>query len=413
MIDMKTIFFSKKMFIVIALLFVFTMSADSQNRIEVFMSQMLKTESAYKEFIKEGKHKEAIAPLTKLINLLDTTTIYKVINITEASLKQTNSLYYYDLACCYAVAGQKKQAILALEQAVKLGYTNYDNMLSDNDLVSLRNEKKYNELLKVVKERTPLKRLKGSAPYAKDTKNENVMFTYQSKDDYRLHAVRDYLKLDSVAGQGDELSKIINLLHFVHDNMPHDGSHRAFAEMDAIDLYNYCKVSGRGVNCRQLAISLCEMYLSIGIPARYVTCLPADPNDTECHVINSVWSEQLQKWIWIDPTNDAWVMDENGNLLSIAEVRERMINDQPLVLCETANWNHREKQTKEGYLYNYMSKNLYYFECNKHNQFNPESDYRTKTAEYIYLVPVGFADNKKGVVTTDSDLFWAKPEMIE
>ena len=344
---------------------------------------------------------------------MDTTTIYKVINITEASLKQTNSLYYYDLACCYAVAGQKKQAILALEQAVKLGYTNYDNMLSDNDLVSLRNEKKYNELLKVVKERTPLKRLKGSAPYAKDTKNENVMFTYQSKDDYRLRAVRDYLKLDSVAGKGDELSKIINLLHFVHDNMPHDGSHRAFAEMDAIDLYNYCKASGRGVNCRQLAISLCEMYLSLGIPARYVTCLPADPNDTECHVINSVWSEQLQKWIWIDPTNDAWVMDENGNLLSIAEVRERMINDQPLVLCETANWNHREKQTKEGYLYNYMSKNLYYFECNKHNQFNPESDYRTKTAEYIYLVPVGFADNKKGVVTTDSDLFWAKPEMIE
>ena len=410
---MKTNLFSKKMFIVIALLFVFTMSADSQNRIEVFMSQMLKTESAYKEFIKEGKHKEAIAPLSTLINLIDTSTIYKVINIPEASFKQSNNLYYYDLACCYAVIGKKKQAISALERAINLGYTYYDNMLSDNDLVSLRNEKKYNELLKVVKERTPLKRLKGSAPYAKDTKNENVMFTYQSKDDYRLHAVRDYLKLDSVAGQGDELSKIINLLHFVHDNMPHDGSHRAFAEMDAIDLYNYCKASGRGVNCRQLAISLCEMYLSIGIPARYVTCLPADPNDTECHVINSVWSKQLQKWIWIDPTNDAWVMDENGNLLSIAEVRERMINEQPLVLCETANWNHREKQTKEGYLYNYMSKNLYYFECNKHNQFNPESDYRTKTAEYIYLVPVGFADNKKGVVTTDSDLFWAKPETIE
>lgn len=410
---MKTNLFSKKMFIVIALLFVFTMNADSQNRIEVFMSQMLKTESAYKEFIKEGKHKEAIAPLTTLINLIDTSTIYKVINIPEASFKQSNNLYYYDLACCYAVIGKKKQAISALERAINLGYTYYDNMLSDNDLVSLRNEKKYNELLKVVKERTPLKRLKGSAPYAKDTKNENVMFTYQSKDDYRLHAVRDYLKLDSVAGQGDELSKIINLLHFVHDNMPHDGSHRAFAEMDAIDLYNYCKVSGRGVNCRQLAISLCEMYLSIGIPARYVTCLPADPNDTECHVINSVWSEQLQKWIWIDPTNDAWVMDENGNLLSIAEVRERMINEQPLVLCETANWNHRERQTKEGYLYNYMAKNLYYFECNKHNQFNPESDYRENTAEYIYLVPVGFAYNKKGVVTTDSDLFWAKPETIE
>ena len=78
--------------------------------------------------------------------------------------------------------------------------------------------------------------------------------------------------LDSVAGQGDELSKIINLLHFVHDEMPHNGNHRAFAEMDAIDLYNYVKTTGEGVNCRQLAISLCEVYLSMGIPARYVTC---------------------------------------------------------------------------------------------------------------------------------------------
>ena len=44
-----------------------------------------------------------------------------------------------------------------------------------------------------------------------------------------LRMVREYFKLDSVAGQGDELSKIINLLHFVHDNIRHDGNNRAFA----------------------------------------------------------------------------------------------------------------------------------------------------------------------------------------
>ena len=154
------------------------------------------------------------------------------------------------------------------------------------------------------------------------------------------------------------------------------------------------------------------MYLAMGIPARYVTCLAADPNDGECHVINAVWSGQLQKWLWIDPTNDAWVTDENGMMLSIAEVRERMINDQPLVLCDTANWNHREKQTKEGYLYGYMSKNLYYFVCKKFSRFNPESDYRPNPAEEdIRLIPVGFVNNNwKCDTTTDPDFFWAKPE---
>ena len=185
-----------------------------------------------------------------------------------------------------------------------------------------------------------------------------------------------------------------------------------FYEAYYTSLYNYYKATGKGVNCRQLAISLCEMYLSMGIPARYVTCMPADSLDYECHVINTVWSSQLQKWLYIDPTMDAWVTDENGTLLSIAEVRERLINDQPLVLCETANWNHESQQTKEYYLETYMAKNLYYFVCKKLNRFNPESVYRDNDPEGdVRLIPVGFVNNNwKCDTTTDPEVFWAKPE---
>ena len=410
---MKTNVFSMTFLVVLTMMLAFVMSSEAQPKQAIeFQAAIDKYASTYKTLLREGKYKEAVAPLTTLIHMLDTTNIHKVMNITEASVRQLNAPYCYDLACCYAVTGKKKQALKALEEAVNLGYKDYNTMLWDNDLTSLRKDKTYKALLAVVKEKMPLSVLRKSAPYGKDSVKLDVKFTYQPKSDYRLSAVRDYFKLDSVAGQGDELSKIINLLHFVHDQMPHDGNHRAFAEMDALDLYNYVKTSGRGVNCRQLAIALCEMYLSMGIPARYVTCMPADANDGECHVINAVWSEQLQKWLWIDPTNDAWVTDGNGTMLSIAEVRERMISDQPLVLCETANWNHREKQTKDGYLYGYMSKNLYYFVCKKYNRFNPESDYRPNpTEEDIRLIPVGFVnDNWKCDTTTDPDFFWAKPE---
>jgi len=417
---MKTKDFSKKVLVALTMMLALAMNAGGQpKQVIEFQTVMSMYEATYKNFVRGGKYKEAITPLTTLINLIDTTNIYKVANVSEMMVRQLNAPYYYDLACCYAVTGQKtkvrtyrQQALKALEQAVNLGYNDYNNMLYDKDLTSLRKDKTYKSLLEKVKEKTPLHVLRKSAPYAKDSVKLESTFTYQPKDDYRLSVMREYLKLDSVAGQGDELSKIINLLHFVHDEMPHDGNHRAFAEMDAIDLYNYVKTTGKGVNCHQLAISLCEMYLAMGIPARYVTCLAADPNDGECHVINAVWSGQLQKWLGIDPTNDAWVMDENGMMLSIAEVRERMINDQPLVLCDTANWNHREKQTKEGYLYGYMSKNLYYFVCKKYSRFNPESDYRPNPAEEdIRLIPVGFVNNNwKCDTTTDPDFFWAKPE---
>jgi len=37
--------------------------------------------------------------------------------------------------------------------------------------------------------------------------------------------------------------------------------------------------------------------------------------------INAVYSNTLNKWLWIDPTNDAYAMNEKGELLSIAEDR--------------------------------------------------------------------------------------------
>ena len=396
---------------VLAIGFMSVMSLKAQSqRMSEFQNEFSKYQTQYCELMHSGKHKEAMAPLASCIAMLDTTTVFKVAPIPERLIMEQKGLLYYDQACCYAIVGQKKQALAALGQSVELGYKDYNNMVNDNDLVSLRKDKKYQALQAQVKDRQPLNVLKKSAPYAKD--GAKVEFRYQPKRSNNLCKVRDYFKLDSVAGQGDELSKIINLLHFAHDNIRHDGSNQAFAELDAIDLYNYYKTTGKGVNCRQLAISLCEMYLSMGIPARYVTCMPADSLDYECHVINTVWSEQLQKWLYIDPTMDAWVTDENGTMLSIAEVRERLINDQPLVLCETANWNHESQQTKEYYLETYMAKNLYYFVCKKLNRFNPESLYRNNDpADDVRLIPVGFVNNNwKCDTTTDPEVFWAKPK---
>ena len=399
---------TRRIMMAVAMILVCMSSVAQDKRVMAFQTVMAMHDTTYKNFVKDGKYKEAIAPLTTLINILDTTTICQDTEISPEMIKAAKADYLYDQACCYALTKQKKLALAALAKSVDSGYKLYDN----NDLASLRKDKKYQALLAEVKDRQPLSVLKKSAPYARNAVKKDNPFRYESKDSKCLSIVREYFNLDSVAGQGDELSKIINLLHFAHDNMRHDSGNRAFAEMDAIDLYNYCKTTGKGINCRQLAISLCEMYLSMGIPARYVTCMPADPLDYDCHVINSVWSSQLQKWLYIDPTMDAWVMDENGTMLSIAEVRERLIKDQPLVLCETANWNHENQQTKEYYLDYYMAKNLYYFVCKKYSRFNPESDYRPNPAEEdILLIPVGFVnDNWKCDTTNDPDFFWAKPE---
>ena len=250
-------------------------------------------------------------------------------------------------------------------------------------------------------------------------------FTYQSKDNPNLQRVRQELNLDSIAGKGSELSQIFNLLHWIHNLIRHDGSSDNPDSKNAIDLIKVCKDENRGVNCRMLAMILNECYLSMGIKSRYITCMPKETQFDDCHVINMVFSQDLNKWIWIDPTFDAYVMDEKGNLLGIQEVRERLIKGQPLILNADANWNKKTLQTKAHYLDYYMAKNLYRLQCVLSSEYNSETWERGKEITNVELLPLDgieqspqeqeWTNQTTGVKftnykTNNPDLFWAKPK---
>lgn len=249
-------------------------------------------------------------------------------------------------------------------------------------------------------------------------------FTYQSADHPALVKIRTDLKLDSIAGKGSELSQVFNLLHWVHNLIKHDGSSDNPSLKNAIDLINTCKANNRGVNCRMLAIILNECYLSLGIKSRYITCMPRETKFDDCHVINMVYIKDLDKWIWIDPTFDAYVMDEKGNLLGVQEVRERLIKGQPLVLNADANWNRETLQTRKGYLENYMAKNLYRLETPVASEYNAETWVKGGSITYVELLPLDGLEQtpqKKESTLTQSgvkfiqyktnnpNLFWTKP----
>jgi hypothetical protein len=161
------------------------------------------------------------------------------------------------------------------------------------------------------------------------------------------------------------------------------------------------------VDCGSLAGIMNQCYLAMGFKSRRVVCLPKDSTDFDCHSINTVYSTTLNKWVWIDPTNDAYVMNEKGELLGIAEVRERLINNKPLILNPDANWNHKSSVVKEEYLYNYMAKNLYAFQCyvtgggeNKSNLLLP--------VEYKGVIPRTRENKPK--CTNNPNVFWVKPD---
>ena len=53
----------------------------------------------------------------------------------------------YNIACGYALLGEKKEALDWLEKAIKLGWQNFTHMRRDKDLESLRGEERFQKLM--------------------------------------------------------------------------------------------------------------------------------------------------------------------------------------------------------------------------------------------------------------------------
>lgn len=330
---------------------------------------------------------------------------------TQQSYNWLMQNYYYNLACCQSVLKKKSAAIQSLELACQHNYQNYRHVLQDTDLDNLRQDKRFKAILAKLKEVGDyLYILQKAAGYEPNQRTDTLpRFSYVHPNDSNLVRVRQYFRLDSVAGAGDELSKIKNILTYVHNKIKHDGSHGNPKAANAIGMAEACKDGSRGLNCRGLATVLNECYLAMGFKSRFITCMPK-VYVSDCHVINIVYSNTLNKWVWVDPTQNAWVMDENGTMLSVQEVRERLRNGRPLVLNEEANWNNRSKTTAAEYLYEYMAKNLYYIDCTFRSQFGTEErPYSPKN--YVVLMPAGYTNKqaKDSYVVNDDAWFWQSP----
>jgi hypothetical protein len=140
--------------------------------------------------------------------------------------------------------------------------------------------------------------------------------------------------------------------------------------------------------------------------------------------VTSVYTRTLGKWIFADPDFGAYVTDENSSPLGVAEIRNRMIAGEPLVVVglDTSqsilaeSWGSI-KEFVEGadYLW-YLSKNIFKIRCPQVSHFN---EIAMPDKVYFELLPDGYRDDllhKSEMITSgkvfyinDENLFWQKP----
>lgn len=346
----------------------------------------------------------------------------KIIDFYDAHAAQLAEGYayfkyssYYNMACVQAKQGKKQEAASNLLKALDSGKMemSYSKITHEEDLKDILDVAELQPALQRLKETTDYLYILQHAPEYTRTQPADSLprIGYAQADEPDLKRVRDYFRLDSVAVAGDELATIKRILTYIHNKIRHDGQNgNPTGGYNSINFAEACKDGSRGLNCRGLATVLNECYLSMGIPSRVITCMPKTYIN-DCHVINAVYSSTLGKWLWIDPTNNAWVTDDQGNLLSIQEVRARLRSGQPVRVNEEANWNNERKATTEAYLYEYMAKNLFYLESWTRYGFNTESD-RENPINYIFLQPTGCDSdqrNPRNLSVNDDRYFWQAP----
>ncbi len=252
----------------------------------------------------------------------------------------------------------------------------------------------------------------------------DVTFQYAAPTDDNLRTLRDRYDLETVAGQGFETDRIINLTRWVFQLTGHANEPQIPNELNALSLIPLAKDEHRPINCFMKTVILNEVFLAMGFSSRWTHLLPHSHEEDESHFITSVYSFTLGKWILMDPDFGVYVTDEKGSILGVAEIRSRLIAGEPLVVTDLTTgrsglakaWDDlRNFIAGSDYLW-FLSDFIFKMRCPQISMF----DQRSKPNKvYFELLPDGYheellqaskmTERGKIVYINDEDLFWQKP----
>ncbi|PKK88063.1 MAG: hypothetical protein CVV64_20440 [Candidatus Wallbacteria bacterium HGW-Wallbacteria-1] len=214
-----------------------------------------------------------------------------------------------------------------------------------------------------------------------------VSFSYDFSHDAFLE-LRNKYGLCNIAGSGNDLSKTLELLRWVSENVRHDGEYDNHVAENSLDLLEYAfEKSDRGINCRALSTILTECLLAIGIPARIFYLMPLSPYERDNHVVVGAYIESSGKWVMIDPTYNCYFMNESGIVLSPWEARDSIANRSEIFINDDLFYNDSGMSPEKikAIYFEYMSKNLFYMRSSVNNSYDC-----LRSGGFVHLCPNGY-----------------------
>ncbi len=217
--------------------------------------------------------------------------------------------------------------------------------------------------------------------------NLRINYDFDCKE---YNELKEKYDLKKIAGDGSNLSKSINLLHFLSPRLAHSPFYDNHIKCNALDLLDYSlNNKEHGINCLNKSKILEECCLALGIYARRVIIMPYSPFDLDNHVVVEVYDN---KWVMLDPSTDGICVDENRNLLSLFEIREKLANNEFVTYTKSNDELDDLKKLREKYIdmTTYICKNSFYFVVDE----DSTSGYTNKT---LTFAPVNYSIKNKTI----------------
>ena len=220
------------------------------------------------------------------------------------------------------------------------------------------------------------------------TESAGALSLYRERSQEFYDELRSKYPIIEVAGTGDSLSRTLNLLQWVYDNNFHRNSNGELKEYNALTIFECSFGKGRddGLNCACLAMALTDCLQAAGISTRTIGCFPYNPYDCDNHVVSLPYISELNKWIMLDPSTNAYLMDADDNILAPWELRNLLIERQKIKCNQGVAWHHKYDvpfaEREEDYI-RYMAKNSYFY-----------IDFAGEFPAETHLLPQGFDFNE-------------------
>ena len=143
-----------------------------------------------------------------------------------------------------------------------------------------------------------------------------------------------------------------------------------------------------------------------GIKAQHVTCCPYEEPFMDCHVVVDCILPSGKR-VMLDPTYRGYLLDKNGEYVSLPGLRHLLIDGEELNFNADVKYTGKDSDwvVTMDYYREYMSKNsIRYLRDSINADGRDEND-------CVVLYPIGYPIEEVGysdvhVLTTDEDAFW-------